>query len=309
MENLVNASNRGPSKGEAANHTVNHIYLMPDQYNILAEKITSLAQTASDHIRLKPIVDLLITAISPERIFLINYKGLPQHHIDSYTELLVIIEDDEDVDENQYLSFVKLAFSQHPDVLISLGGASEIRGYLQFGSPYHCSHFRNRFQVYSRKRSIISEMDQDQLDKLKSEAEARFQNTFSKAQQLFGVADDFLKKGNTDLGAFMLYQTLHLLYQSVINAFKGPLPEAFSVAEYQKLATEYLPIMARNKPFTHLMERLEQACSLQGQRNYQNNKVSMELLCTDLQMLMTICETGMSSKLSQFDSPSTALET
>lgn len=307
MENLDNASNQGPSRGEAANHTVNHIYLMPDQFSSLAEKVNSLSQTASDHIRLKPIVDLLITAISPERIFLINDKGLPKHHIDSYTEILVIVEDDEDVDEDQYLDFVKLAFSQHPDILVSLGGASEIRGFLQFGSPYHCSHFRNRFQVYSRKRSIITEMDPDQLDKLKLEADARFQNTFSKAQQLFGVADDFLKKGNTDLGAFMLYQTLHLLYQSVINAFKGPLPETFSVAEYQKVAAEYLPIMGKNNRLTYLLERLEQACSLQGQRNYQNSKVSMELLCTDLQMLMAICETGMSSKLSQFDSMSTAI--
>ncbi|GLU54941.1 hypothetical protein [Dyadobacter frigoris] len=312
MENLNNASNQGPSKGEAATHTINHIYLMPDnsldQYNSWTEKITSLAHSASDEIRLKPIVDLLITAISPERIFMINYKGLPQHRIDSYTEILVIV-DDEDVDEDQYLDFVILAFSQHPDILVSLGGASEVRGYQQFGSPYHCSHFRNQFQVYSRKRSVITEMDQDQLDKLKSEADTRFQTTFSRARQLFAVADEFLKEENPDLGAFMLYQTLHLLYQSVINAFKGPIPETFSAAEYQKVAEDYLPIMARNNHLAHLLNRLEQACSLQGQHNYQNSKVSMELLSIDVNILMNICETAIACKLSQFDSPSATIET
>ena len=280
-----------------------------DQYNSWREKINSLVHTASDHIRLKPIVDLLITAISPERIFMISYKGLPQHRIDNYTEILVTLDDDEDIDEDHYLDFVKLAFSRHPDILVSLGGASEVRGYLQFGSPYHCSHFRNQFQVYSRKRSAITEMDQDQLDKLKAEANTRFLTIFSKAQQLFGVADELLKQENLDLSAFVLYQTLHLLYQSVINTFKGPIPETFSAAEYQKLAEEYLPIMARNNRFTHLLDRLEQACSLQGQHNFQNSKVSMELLLIDASILMNICETAITCKLSQFDSPSAMPET
>ena len=315
MENLNNASNPGPSKGDGqpTAATVNHIYVMPDnsldQHNSWIEKINSLVHTASDNIRLKPIVDLLITAISPERIFMISYKGLPQHRIDSYTEILVIVDDDEDIDEDQYLDFVKMAFSQHPDILVSLDSASEVRGHLQFGSPYHCSHFRNQFQVYSRKRSIITEMDQDQLDKLKAEADARFLATFSKAQQLFAVADKFLKEDKMDLGAFILYQTLHLLYQSVINTFKGPIPETFSAAEYQKLAEEYLPTLARNNRFTHLLDRLEQACSLQGQLNFQNSKVSMELLLIEVDILMNICETAITCKLSQFDSPSAMPET
>lgn len=315
MENLNNHSNLEPSKGDSqpTATTVNHIYVMPDksldQYNSWREKINSLVHTASDNIRLKPIVDLLITAISPERIFMISYKGLPQQCIDSYTEILVTVDDDDDVDEDQYLDFVKMAFSQHPDILVSLGGASEVRGYLQFGSPYHCSHFRNQFQVYSRKRSIITEMDQDQLDKLKAEADARFLATFSKAQQLFAVADKFLKEDKMDLSAFVLYQTLHLIYQSVITTFKGPIPETFSTAEYQKLAEEYLPIMARNNRFTHLLVRLEQACCLQGQHNFQNSKVSMELLSIDVSILMNICETSIKCKLSQFDNPSAMPET
>lgn len=314
MENLNNASNPGPSKGDGqpTAATVNHIYVMPDksldQYNSWTEKITSLVHNASDQIRLKPIVDLLITAISPERIFMISYKGLPQHRIDNYTEILVTV-DDEDVDEDQYLDFVKMAFSQHPDILVSLDGASEVRGHLQFGSPYHCSHFRNQFQVYSRKRSIITEMDQDQLDKLKAEADACFQTTFAKARELLAVADEFLKKEKLDLGAFILYQTLHLLYQSVINTFKGPIPETFSAAEYQKVAEDYLPIIARNNRFSHLLDRLEQACSLQGQHNFQNSKVSMELLSIDVGILMNICETAITCKLSQFDSPSAMPET
>jgi hypothetical protein len=315
MENLNKQSNLEPSKGDGqpTTATVNHIYVMPekslDQYNSWTEKITSLVHTASDQFTLKPIVDLLIAAISPERIFMISYKGLPQHRIDSYTEIMVTVDDDEDVDEDQYLDFVKMAFSQHPDILVSLGGASEVRGYLQFGSPYHCSHFRNQFQVYSRKRSIITEMDQDQLDKLKAEADARFLATFSKAQQLFAVADKFLKEDKMDLSAFVLYQTLHLIYQSVINTFKGPIPETFSAAEYQKLAEEYLPIMARNNRFTHLLDRLEQVCSLQGQHNFQNSKVSMELLLIEVDILMNICETAITSKLSQFDSPFAMPET
>ena len=315
MENSYNALNQGPSKhdGQQTTATVNHIYVMPEkslnQYNSWTEKITSLVHTASDQFRLKPIVDLLIAAISPERIFMISYKGLPQHHIDSYTEILVTLDDDEDVDEDQYLNFVKMTFSQHPDILVSLGGASEVRGYLQFGSPYHCSHFRNQFQVYSRKRSAITEMDQDQLDKLKAEADGRFLATFSKAQQLFAVADKFLKEDKMDLGAFILYQTLHLLYQSVINTFKGPIPETFSAAEYQKVAEDYLPIIARNNRFSHLLDRLEQACSLQGQHNFQNSKVSMELLLIDVSILMNICETAIRCKLSQFDSPSAMPET
>lgn len=315
MENLNSASDQEPTKAsdQPTAATVNHIYIMPDnsrdQHNSWSEKINTLALTASDQIRLKPIVDLLIAAISPERIFVISYKGLPQHRIDNYTEILVTLDDDEDVDEDQYLDFVKMAFSRHPDILVSLGGASEVREYLQFESPYHCSHFRNQFQVYSRKRSAITEMDQDQLDKLKSEANTRFLTTFSKAQQLFAVADEFLKEENPDLGAFILYQTLHLLYQSVINTYKGPIPETFSAAEYQKLAEEYLPIMARNNRFTHLLDRLEQACGLQGQHNFQNSKVSMELLSIDVSILMNICETSITCKLSQFDSPSAMPET
>ena len=315
MGNLSNEGHHASASGNdlSTTSTVNHYYLMPDksldQFNSWREKINSFVYTASDNIRLKPIVDLLITAISPERIFMISYKGLPQHRIDNYTEILVTLDDDEDIDEDQYLDFVKLAFSRHPDILVSLGGASEVRGYLQFGSPYHCSHFRNQFQVYSRKRSAITEMDQDQLDKLKAEANTRFLTTFSKAQQLFEVAEEFLKEENPDLGAFILYQTLHLLYQSVINTYKGPIPETFSAAEYQKLAEEYLPIMARNNRFTHLFDRLEQACSLQGQPNFQNCKVSMELLLIDVSILMNICETAITCKLSQFDSPSAMPET
>lgn len=314
MENLDNTSNQEPTKAidQPTATTVNNIYLMSDntldKHNCWTKKITSLSHTASDQIRLKPIVDLLITAISPERIFMISYKGLPQYRIDNYTEILITIDEDEDIDEDQYVDFVKMAFSQHPDILVSLCGASEVRGHLQFGSPYHCAHFRNQFQVYSRKRSSIIEMDQDQLDKLKAEAATRFQSTFAKVRELLAVADEFLKEENLDLGAFMLYQTLHLLYQSVINTFNGPIPETFSAAEYQKLAEEYLPIMARNNRFTHVLNRLEQACSLQGQHNFHNSKVSMQLLSIDVSILMNICETAITYKLSQFDSPSATLQ-
>lgn len=58
---------------------VNDIYLLGDSgsnpFNSWMEKIGSRLHLASDQISVNPIVDFLITAISSERIFVINHKG------------------------------------------------------------------------------------------------------------------------------------------------------------------------------------------------------------------------------------------
>jgi len=309
MGNLSNDGHHATASGNDLSTTsvVNYIYLLADSgsnpFNSWMEKIGSRLHLASDQTSLKPIVDLLITAISPERIFVISYKGIPQYQIDDYTEILLMIDDAVDTAEDQNMNFVKLAFAQNRDIFISLGDATEIEGHLEFGSPYYCSHFRNWFQVYSAGPTRIIEMHQDQMDKLKSETSDRFQALFSKAQILYNNAADFFKQDNPDLGASLLYQALLMTYQSIITAFKGPIPEIYSAVEYQKVAKRYLPLITSNDRLGYLPEKLEETCSLQGQRNYQISKGGMDLLAADVQTLMEISQITFASKLKQFDSP------
>lgn len=309
MGNLNSDGHHATASGNdlSTNSIVNHIYLLtdfgPNPFNSWMEKIGSRLHLTSDQISVKPIVDLLITAISSERIFVISHKGIPQYQIDDYTEILLMIDDGVDIAQDQNMNFVKLAFSQNRDIFISLGDATEIEDHLEFGSPYHCSHFRNRFQVYSAGPTPVIEMGQDQLDKLKSETSDRFQALFHKAQMLYHNAADFFKQENPDLGASLLYQALLMTYQSIITAFNGPVPEIYSAGEYQKVARQYLPVITRIDRVGYLTENLEETCSLQGRRNYQTSKAGIDLLTADMQTLMGACEVVFASKLNQFDRP------
>lgn len=130
------------------------------------QKINSLLHMPPRHSGLKPVLDLVITAFAPIRIFLITHQFNTANQIQTYTELILVLDHIDEQERDKMRTFGKLAFVDKENIFISMIAESDMEFRLTFGHPYYCCHFQKRYEVYSCKRSKLIKMDQDQLDKL-----------------------------------------------------------------------------------------------------------------------------------------------
>jgi hypothetical protein len=266
------------------------------------QKINSLLYIPSRYIGLKPILDLVIMAFAPIRVFMITHQLNIANQTQTYTEIILVLDHIDGQTKDKMRTFGKLAFVEKENIFVSMLTEIDMESRLTFGHPYYCCHFQKRYQVYSCKRSKLIKMDNDQLAKLKLTAQSAFQTVIEQANELLTLADNFIQNERYDTAAFLLYQGVLVIYQSITTAFIGRFPRHYTAKQYQKVAFMCLPAVKSTPALKKLPLKLEEACSLQCQPKYQNTPLAIEALAGEAQLLMQISKMAFAAKISLFDS-------
>lgn len=250
------------------------------------QRINSLLHLPVRNTRLKPILDLLIGAFAAGRVFMITHQFDIGSPTPTYTEIFLVLDRIDRQVEDRMITFGKLAFVENENIFISMISESDMEFRLTFGHPYYCCHFQKRYQVYGCKSSKLIKMDHDQLAKLKLTAQSAFQTLIERGNELLTLADNFMQNEHYDTAAFLLYQGVLIIYQSITTAFIGRLPKHYTAQQYQKIAFMCLPAVKSTLALKSLPSRIEEACSLQCQPKYQNTLPAIEKLAADAQLLI-----------------------
>jgi len=243
--------------------TTNHIYLHPDsshnEFDDWMRQIGSLLTIASEHANLKPLLELLVAAIEPERIFLLPHPSITQYGIKRGTEIMLVVDDGKIPSRHVFDGFLQLAcFRQQPNML-SVHSASVFEQGLQTGHPYYCTHFREKYLVFSGCPYRLPQVTIDNLAEIKTTMERRFDKEITEVVACFETTKTTVNaKQHLSLSVIMLHQSISKLYKVIANTFGNHIPtEIRRLRELENFAARFLPQIFAAFPDKGQLDRLD----------------------------------------------------
>ncbi len=226
------------------NNTVNHIYLHtgPNQseFDGWMRQVGSLLHIAAEHTSIKPVLDLLIAAIEPERIFLHSYPGIAEYNIKGGIELILII-DEINYPLNASFSFVKLSCFKTNNMIVSVHSSCKMEAGLKEGHPYYSTHCREEYLVFSGSRYRLTEATVNSTTELEAEVSNAFHAGINKASELWESANDLEKKASHNCAALMLHQCAEHVYRTILWSVARRVPKTHTLEKLERKAAYYMP--------------------------------------------------------------------
>lgn len=243
--------NNGPNSQSTDNSritttttTTNHIYLHPgpnqSEFDNWMRQVGSLLHIAAEHSRIKPILDLLIAAIEPERIFLLSYPAITAQNIKGGIELILIV-DKINYPIKSVFSFVKLTCFKTSNLIVSVHSSSKMERGLSAGHPYYSTHCTEENLIFSGNSYRLLKTHCDLIDRLKIEVSEIFHEGINKATELFELANDLEKKARYNQAALMLHQCAEQVYRTVLLSIGQHIPSYHRLEKLERKAAYFMP--------------------------------------------------------------------
>lgn len=168
--------------------TTNHIYLHPGpnqgEFDNWMRRIGSLLQVASEHTALKPVLELITAIFEPQRLFLINHPALPELDVESYTEILVVMDQSQVTSKKMTKGILDMACFRQQHVLINFETVAKFERAISRGQPHHCLFCGEENLVFSGSPYRLQSPTAETLDELKTELSERLDRLFPQADIL-----------------------------------------------------------------------------------------------------------------------------
>lgn len=288
--------------------TTNHIFLSPAsnelEYENWIRQVGSLLQIGSQFAKLKPILDLLIALVEPERMFLFTHDAIAEYEIKESTEIVLVINGEKKLSSDKMVRTIsQIACFQKNNVLLSVHSSKKIDGYLIDGHPYYSSHFKEKHLVFSGIMYRLCQAPQEKLTEIKTICKNVFDKGIEKAQRTLEIAIECEKKDSLNLSALMLHQAIEQLYNSILWSFEH-YPPYFShnIFKLQNQVCLYMPqLFGIVDKFC--LKNLNSAYQSQAMVHFDISEVlDVPSLFDDVQKLLNVAKYVFESKLRLFDS-------
>lgn len=233
---------------DLSTRTTNHIYLHPGHHSGEFEnwmrKIGGLLQIGSEATHLKPLFNLLVSVIEPERIFLYTFPEISENRIKAYTEVLLLVDTERNNQVDALNGFIKLACYKYHDVMISLRTTSHVTDLkIDDMTGYEILHFREDFLIFSNSPYRLNVFTKEQLHESYAKVLRLFIDHHEKATKGFEMAKLLLEQKQTYQAYVFLTSMMEQLYNAIIYAF-DPLYSYYvgvSLSQLRTKASTYLP--------------------------------------------------------------------
>ncbi|APU95555.1 hypothetical protein K2F45_02465 [Sphingobacterium siyangense] len=257
MNNVVNGSgglrieNNGPVTKNENQKTTNHIYLHPGErsgeFERWMREIGGLLQIDREYSALKPLLDLIVAVLEPNRIFLIPHPAIEKYQVKPYVEIILVLDGWEyDLDRNEPIvkSVLELVCLKQSTLVFNIFSGDRWEAEMEDGCYYNIAHCRSKFLVFSGSPYRLVEPDGESLENFKD-------NFWSKFNNRVKIIEHFLEKCNTllcdeeivaDLAHTLLSSCLKQIYRLVIDTFSLNVPNLNRPCkELEEMAARVLP--------------------------------------------------------------------
>ncbi|MGN6212711.1 hypothetical protein [Parafilimonas sp.] len=239
-------------------NTVNHIHLHPSaittEYDTWLKQTGSLLQTAAIHASLQPLLQLLVLALGPERIFVLPYTTTLNNTKQHYTEI-IIITDTESINEEAAQTFTNIAAFKMQQVHIVVHTVEQMEAGLAASNLYYTIACRERFLVFSGSPYKLQPVLQEQ-QALAASARESFQQSIANINELFKTARA-AKKQEAVTGLIILRSVMEQLCRTVLYSFGEKDIFFTSLWQLMQPCIFYLPALEVTLPEKKILDALD----------------------------------------------------
>ena len=224
--------------------TTNHIYLHPGpnqgEFDNWMRKIGPLLQVASEHTALKPVLELIIAVFEPQRLFLINHPSLPELDVETYTEILVVMDRSQITSKKMTKGMLEMACLRQSNLVINFETAAKFDRAISNGHPHYCIPCNEETLVFSGSPYRLQSPSIETLDELKTELSEKLDWLFAQAGIFLSEADR-LKSQSPNVAALMLHHCLEFLYKNVLVMCTHKFYNTHRLAKLHIKVEKYMP--------------------------------------------------------------------
>jgi len=242
--NSISKLNQNRNTSNNNSQTTNHIYLHPGpnqgEFDNWMRKIGSLLQVASEHSALKSVLELITAVFEPQRLFLITHSALPELNVESYTEILVVLDENEITSKKITKHTLNLACFRQQRVVVNFETAAKFERAISQGQPHHCLFCNEETLVFSGSPYRLQLPSIETLDEVKTELSEKLDWLFAQADVYLSEANR-LKDQSSNLAALMLHHCLEFLYKNVLVMCTHKFYNTHRLAKLHAKVEKYMP--------------------------------------------------------------------
>lgn len=291
------------SSVQNTSETTNHIYLHPKsaplEYEEWMRKVGSLLQVGMEYTSIKPVLDLLVAAIEPERVFIVSNPPIEEHQIAACIEIILIVDDDK-IFRCSLNSFIQLACLKMHHATISVHSSREMERGLREGHIYYSTHCKEDFLVFSGSPYRLNQTAQDKLDEIYRDVEESFNEGMQKAEEFWKLACELENNAQHNHAALMLHQGVEQVYRSILWAVGRESPSTHRLKKLRRRAAVFVPQITQAGLNKYDLEHLDMAYTSLVYHCFDIREVCDVLsLCTDVRQLIQIAGGAIQIKINR----------
>jgi len=224
--------------------------------------IAILQQVPSEADALKPLIQLIVTAMAPHKIFMLKNGGNTNTCPEMYIDLLIIMADNNNVPFAELEPVLEIACLRHQRVCCSLHSACRVKESIQKGHIFYSMNCISENLVYDDKGLILPSTTPEALGNMKSQIKEKFTPGFEKAVSFYKSALHLHQNNSSPIVAFYLHQATEFTYRAILQSLNGFYKKTHVIRSLKTLARRCAPqlnaILPDNtRKESHLLDALE----------------------------------------------------
>lgn len=271
--------------------TTNHIYLSAGantlEFNEWKQKIGSLLHIGIEYSGIKPLLDLIIAVIEPQRIFMLSHPPIEEYNIKASIEIILAI--DRLNNHGSVKSFLKVACMQSSDVTISIHPSRTLESALESGHLYYSSHCKEQYLVFSGSRYRLYETPSDTIKEFGKDSHREFYEGINNAEKFWNLANDLNNNKQYNPAALMLHQSVEQVYRSILWAIKRESTSSHLLRNIERKAAVCMPQISQTIPNKSNLEHLDMAYDSQIYPHFDIEELcEIPDLCLEVKQLIQV---------------------
>ncbi len=230
-------------------HTHNYhinVFVSPDNETTALmswkEKLHSMLEQVPDKAdRIKPLIQLIVAATAPTKIFMMQHPDFDTAKKDNYIDLLIVIPPKNRTPFSELQPILDMAYVSDWRVSCSLHDEGTIIDGLRNGHVFYSLHCIPDNLVYDDKLTVYPITSPEILKEIKTQAQLKFEQSFSKALNFLDVAIFLQQNHAPPITAFMLHQAAELTFRGILQSLNGYDKKTHEIRVLRKMTRRCAP--------------------------------------------------------------------
>lgn len=185
-----------------------------DEIKNWKEHIITLLKNIPDKAEyLKPIIELIVSTVSPAKIYLVDYRS---EEITSYTGLIVVTPANSIADFQEMESMFEVVGLKDHRICCSLHRETIVQNGLRNGHPFYSLYCTEENLLYDNGNKIYPPTPLDLLEKVRNESHRKMNFYLEKSRHFYNSAIYIMENSPSEIAIFMFHQTIEMILRGFI---------------------------------------------------------------------------------------------
>lgn len=244
---------------------------------------------------LKPLIQLLVNALAPARIYKVEHKDVETHEA-AYIDLLLVMPDSCITPFTELEPVLELGGLKDHRICCSLYKQATVLTELRKSHIFYRRFFTPQHLIYDNGTTTLPEQTREEREAMNEQVRQHFIRYRSKAWHFYESAKRLPERGAEPVNAFLLHQAAELGFRAILETLNGYCKKTHYIRSLKKLTRRCAPqlgeIFPDNSPEeARLIDLLEGAYSnARYDVTYSIDEVVLDALYVRIERLLETIE-------------------